>query len=130
MIDPMKFTGWVEKILPATDFEQRFVVANYRNETAKQAMKQAHEFPNALMFTLSVRNGANAQLDDISEGDKIEVKYFLAGKSGTSPRTGKYYCINNLNVAKTNGLTLIDRRERDPKNQPSLMDAPDDDIPF
>jgi len=129
-MEAMKFVGWIEKILPAGDYDQKFAVANYRNEEAKKLMKEQKEFPNALMFTCSAKNGCNAQLDNLHEGDKVEVKFFLAGKSGISKKD-TYYCINNLNVAKKDGIIVIERVKVVDSGQPQPADPDDiDDIPF
>lgn len=130
-MEAMKFVGWVEKILPAGDYDQKFVVTNYRNEDAKKLMKEQKEFPNALMFAANVKNGSNSQLDDLHEGDKVEVKFFLAGRSGISKKN-TYYCVNNLNIAKKDGITIVERVKVDPAGQPQPVSADDEDldIPF
>lgn len=127
----MTFTGWIEKILPANDYEQKVVVTNYRNETAKKLMIEQKEFPNSLCFSFGVKNGANAQLDNVKEGDKVEVKFFLSGNSGISKTSGKYYAVNNLRCAKKDGITLIERATVSPDGQPRVVsDIDPEDIPF
>lgn len=131
----MEFEGWVENILPAGDYDQKFSVATYRDKEEKQRQWDAKQFPNVMMFTANAKNGANGQLDDLRVGDKIRVKYYIVGRSGVSKSTGSYYCINSLSIPKANAITILQRAMTQTKIPNTRMpeydnDADGFDIPF
>lgn len=130
-IEAASFTGYIEYIGEAGDFDQQISVRNYRDDAEAEKMKQDKQvFPVCLMFTANVKNGCNAQLEGLHVGDKIVVEYYLHGVSGVSKKSNKYYCINKLNIAKTKGITVIERAKVD-EEQPSPDDTDvADDIPF
>lgn len=125
-MDAMTFTGYVDHIFDADQYEQRIAVRNYRDATAMEAMKQTKDYPRCLCFSASVKNGCVEQLKDLHEGDKIVVTFYLYGSSGVSQKTGNYWCINKLNIAKKAGIQIL---ERAPKQAVEEESDPDD-IPF
>lgn len=120
-----QFTGWIEKILPANDYRQEIVVRDYENESTKE------KFSNTLTFSFGVKNGAVRQMDGIGEGDKVQIAYYVTGKAGVS-KTGKYYHINELNVAKMNGIRVLAKAHNAPDvEDPQIEDDGSvDALPF
>lgn len=100
----MKFIGWVEKILDPDQYNREFVVRDYKDDNDPNKPK----YPNSFTFRASVKNGSALQLDSIGEGDKVQVEFFLTGKSGVS-KAGKYYHINSLCIAKENGVVVLEK---------------------
>lgn len=123
----MKFVGWVEKILPADNYSREFVVRDYRDDNDPDKPK----FPNAFTFKASVANGASLQLDDVEEGDKVAVTFFLTGRSGLARTSGKYYHINTLNIAKDKGVVVLEKVVK-PESEQKQEEPEDDDqgLPF
>lgn len=126
-MDAMTFTGYVDHIFDADEYEKRIAVRNYRDATAMKAMKQTKDYPRCLCFSASVKNGCVDQLKDLHVGDKIVVTFYLYGSSGVSKKTQNYWCINKLNVAKKAGIQIL---ERAPHQEESAPDEVPDDIPF
>ena len=127
-MDSMTFTGYVDHIFDADEYEQRIAVRNYRDATAMEAMKQEKDYPRCLCFSASVKNGCSDQLKDLHEGDQIVVTFYLYGSSGVSKKTGNYWCINKLNIAKKTGIQILERAPRQEEQQGEESDP--DDIPF
>lgn len=122
------FTGYVEHIFPPTKYEAEIAVRNYQDETCIEAMKREKEYPMTLKFSASIKSGCAEQLEKIGVGDKVVVQFYLYGSSGNSKSTGNYYCINKLNIAKKEGITLIEKHSKtdsDNSSEPIV-----DDIPF
>lgn len=123
------FTGWVEHIFEPTQYDKQIVVRNYKDDDAKEAMKNdKKDFPTVLCFKANIKNGAADQLDGILEGDKIEVTFMLSGMSGVSKKTGNYYCINSLMIVKQNGIKVLEKIQG--TAQESASDDDFSDIPF
>ena len=124
------FTGWVRHIFDADQFSREFVVANYDSEIMKENMKaEKKTFPKALRIKANIKNGAAKQIDSISEGDKVVVEFYQGGVEGVSKSTGKYYAINELNLAKQKGITILEKAPQSVEEaQPEPAD--DDNIPF
>ena len=129
-MESSKFIGWVSHIFDANDFDQNFVVANYKDEESKQELVSMKGYPECRKFTLNVKNGSNAQIDGIHVGDKIQVVFFIHGNQGISKKTGKYFCVNTLNVAKKNGIVILEQVVRAEEREPDAMDADGMDVPF
>lgn len=122
------FTGWVEHIFEPTQYDKQIVVRNYKDDDAKEAMKEdKKDFPTVLCFKANIKNGAANQLDDILEGDKVEITFMLSGMSGVSKKTGNYYCINSLMILKQNGVKILEKVAGE-RHETASID--DDDIPF
>lgn len=126
-MDAMTFTGYVDHIFDADEYEKRIAVRNYRDATAMEAMKQTKDYPRCLCFSASVKNGCVDQLKDLHVGDKIVVTFYLYGSSGVSKKTQNYWCINKLNIAKKAGIQIL---ERAPHQEEPAPDEVPDDIPF
>ena len=125
------FTGYVEHIFPPTQYDCEIAVRNYQDESSIEAMKKAKDYPRTLKFSASIKSGCSKQLENVRVGDKVVVEFYLFGSSGTSKSSGKYYCINKLNIAKTNGITILERHSPDPEVQEGEESEPVvDDIPF
>ena len=115
-METLHFTGWVERIYPAGEFDQEFVVANYRNDDEKAKMKAIYkidsskDFPSALTFKIRTPSKGEEPevMNNIAVGDKVECSFFITGISGTSSKTGKYYHINNLRILR-NGVMLLEK---------------------
>jgi len=128
-MEAQKFTGWVEKVIKDGDYDHKLVVTNARDaDMAAQMKASKKEWPITLMFNLSVKSGCSEQLNGINVGDKVVVTFYISGKSGVSRTSGKYYCINSLNVGKKDGLVLLERGSAAKAQEPSPADT--DDIPF
>lgn len=130
MESAQSFTGWVRHIFDADTYSREFVVANYDSDVAKENMRSEKKtFPKALRIKANIKNGAASQIDSISEGDKVTVEFYQGGVEGVSKSTGKYYAINELNLAKQKGITIL---EKAPKPDDGAHPEPDndDDIPF
>lgn len=128
-IEASTFTGYVEYIGEVGEYDQQIAVRNYRDDEEAETMKQNKMITTCLMFTASVKNGANAQLEGLHVGDKIIVEYYLHGISGVSKKSSKYYCINKLNIAKSNGIKIVERakvEEESNSEEPGIAE----DIPF
>ena len=124
MIEPHTFVGWVEHIFPATKYGLEFSVRDHKDDSDKP------QYPITLKF--NVGSKALAQVSDLMAGDKVSVSYFVTGVSGMG-RNG-YYSINKLNVAKSEGVTVIERASRElpgtgtRNDQGAAMDS--EDLPF
>ena len=122
----MKFVGWVEKICDADQYNRDFVVRDYKDDNDPEKPK----YPTALTFRAAVKSGASLQLDDVNEGDKVAVTFFLTGKSGIS-KAGKYYHINALNIAKDKGVVVLERAAvAETPAEEQGADEPAEDLPF
>lgn len=127
-MEAMTFTGYVDHIFDTDEYEQRIAVRNYRDDTAMEAMRQTKDYPRCLCFSASVKNGCVEQLKDLHKGDKIVVTFYLYGSSGVSKKTGNYWCINKLNIAKKAGIQILERAPR--QEEPQGEESDPDDIPF
>lgn len=129
-LEQLEFVGYVRHIFDKGDYGHEFVVANYGSESEMEDMRYSKkEIPVALKFRANVKNGAAEQVKGISDGDKVKVRYFLCGREGTSRSTGKYYAITELNVAKKDGIEIIEKAKvEEPETvEPEVMP---EDIPF
>ena len=122
----IEFEGWVEKKFEATQYEQSITVRNWKDDTDRETLKERKEYPACYKFLAQVKNGSNEQLDNVHEGDKVKVVAYLNGKSGVS-KANKYYCINDLVIAKKDGIKVLARAEK--KTEPVKEEMPDD-MPF
>ena len=122
----IEFEGWVEKKFEATQYDQSITVRNYKHEEDRETLKDKKEYPACYKFLAQVKNGSNEQLNDVHEGDKVKVVASLNGKSGVS-KSDKYYCINELVIAKKDGIKVLARAEK--KTEPAKEEEPDD-MPF
>lgn len=128
--EAIEFTGYVTHIYEGDDFCERIVVSNYRNEDEKKNLPKG-EFPQDLEIRASRKNEASAQLDGIGDGDKITVKFYIVGKAGVSKRTGKYYSITELSLAKKDGVTMVEKNKAElTGNDPDEPLIPQDEMPF
>lgn len=121
-----KFIGWVEKLIDSDGYSREFVVRDYKddNDPGKP------QYPTTLTFRASVKNGSALQLDAIHEGDKVQVEFFITGKSGMS-KAGKYYHINSLVIAKNNGVVVIEKAPVQTPAQAAIADEDDtSSLPF
>lgn len=118
-MEAMKFQGWIEHIFPAGQFGQDIVVRDYKDAIEKP------QYPNILKFTASTK--VMPSLSGLVEGDKIEVKFYLNGKSGTG-KNG-YYAIIRLNIAKDGGIKVIETVPRDDKDT-TVKQEESDELPF
>lgn len=128
--EPFEFTGWIEHIGAQSEYEQRFSVANYKSAGDKESMRSAHKVP--LAFEFSVKKGSKTQelLNLLGIGDDVRVKFRPYGRSGTSKKTGSYYCINAFNVLNEDGIDLI-KKAKPIENRPTTInDVRDGDCPF
>lgn len=124
------FTGWVRHIFDATEYRQDIVVANYADERMKDAIKsEKKSFPRALRISANVKNGAYKQLEGLNEGDKVKVTFFLGGVEGISKSKNTYYAINELLLAKQDGIEVLERAEVSHEDSSENDEIPDD-IPF
>ncbi len=122
-----EFEGWVRHIYDKTEYRQEFVVANYKSEQEKDDMRAAKTVPVAFRFCASVKNGADSLVDQLAEGDRVKVLFYLYGVEGVS-KQGKYYAINELNIDKKCGVVVLEKAQRD--EQPTGTDDIPDDCPF
>lgn len=129
MQTPQKFIGWIEKIFPPTDYDQGFAVANYKDEAMRDMMRAKKDYPQTLRFSANIKMGANTQLDGLHEGDKVQITYYLSGRSGIS-KAGNYYCFNTLHIAKNHGVELLERSALQETKQTDEVPADDSDVPF
>lgn len=130
MESAQSFTGWVRHIFDADQYSREFVVANYDSDITKENMRaEKKTFPKALRIKANIKNGAANQIDSISEGDKVVVEFYQGGVEGISKSTGKYYAINELNLAKQNGITILEKATQENAEAKPEPDN-DDDIPF
>lgn len=132
MKEALEFEGWVEHKGEKGDYDQKINVANYKNGDEKTAMQNTKgKFPLCYEFKASVKNGTAAMLDEIDEGDKVKIRFYLVGRSGISKSRGTYYCINDLAIAKKNGIEVVERKPRVEDNaEQSEEDTVADDCPF
>lgn len=131
--EPIEFTGWVEHISEPTKYEHRFTVANYKTDSEKEEMRLAKQMPLCFEFSASMNNDAHTYLDLVEVGDKVKVRFYPYGKSGISKMKGTYYCINSFNVAKRDGVEVLEKVQKDysqtsESEQAEVVDV--DDIPF
>lgn len=121
-----EFTGWVEKILDPGQYGREFTVRDYKDDHDPNRPK----YPNVLKF--KVGNKIMNMLDNIREGDKVRVRYFVFGRSGYGQRG--YYCIVNLNVAKDGGITLLEAAPRGGEQEEEQEDpeesGAEENLPF
>lgn len=120
-----KFIGWVEKILESDGYNKEFVVRDFKDDEDPGKP----QFPTMLTFRASVKNGSSLQLDAINEGDKVQVEFFITGKSGIS-KAGKYYHINSLVIAKSNGVTVIEKAAVPTPAEAAIADDDTSSLPF
>lgn len=131
MKEALEFEGWVEHKGEKGDYDQRINVANYKDNDEKIAMQNAKgQFPLCYEFKASVKNGAADALDDIEEGDKVKIRFYLIGRSGISKSRGAYYCINELAIAKKDGISVVERKPRAESSEQSEEEIVVDDCPF
>ena len=119
MIEPSKFTGWVEHIFPAGQYGQEIVLRDYKDDSDRP------KYPIALKFRVGTKCDCN--ISNLGIGDKVAVQYYLSGKSGIG-KNG-YYCIVSLNIAKVNGLTVIERAP-EPEKIDSVSSEEEEELPF
>jgi hypothetical protein len=100
----MTFTGWVEHIFDKGQFGWDFAVTDADPDNPEKS-----KWPTTLKFTTSTRTGTSALVENLDKGDKVTVAYYLVGKSGTSKKTGMYYCVNELCVARNNGIRMLQK---------------------
>lgn len=122
----IEFEGWVEKKFEASQYDQSITVRNWKDDEDKDSLKERKEYPACYKFLANVKNGSSEQLNDVNEGDKVKVVAYLNGKSGLS-KANKYYCINDLVIAKKDGIKILERAET--KSEPATEEQPDD-MPF
>lgn len=123
----IEFEGWVEKKFDATQYDQSITVRNWKDEKDKDSLKERKEYPACYKFLAQVKNGSNEQLNDVNEGDKVKIVAYLNGKSGVS-KSDKYYCINDLVIAKKDGIKILERAEK--KSESAKEEENPDDMPF
>lgn len=123
----IEFEGWVEKKFEATKYDQTITVRNWKDDEDKDSLKERKEYPACYKFLANVNNGSNEQLNDVNEGDKVKVVAYLNGKSGVS-KSDKYYCINDLVIAKKDGVKVLARAEKE--SEPAKEEENPDDMPF
>ena len=129
-MEAQSFTGYVDHIFEADEYEKRIAVRNYRDSSAMEAMKQTKDYPRCLCFSASVKNGCADQLDGLNVGDKVIVTFYLYGSCGISKKTNNYWCINKLNIAKKAGVQVVERAKVEQEEQSQEEDEVADDIPF
>lgn len=112
----MTFTGWIEHIFDKDQYRHEFSVTDCDPDNPGNV-----KWPTTLKFTTSVKTGTSAFIEDLAPGDKVTVAYYLVGKSGTSKKTGNYYCMNELNVAKNSGVRILVKKP--------VQDMQDESIP-
>ena len=103
----MKFEGWVEKVLAGNEYQQEIIVRDYESIDTKG------KFSNEITFTASVKRGAAEQLKDVRPDDKVRIQFFVTGRCGISKSSGKEYHINNLVIAKKDGVVILQRANVD-----------------
>ena len=103
----MKFEGWVEKVLAGNEYQQEIIVRDYESADTKG------KFSNEITFTASVKSGAAEQLKDVRPDDKVRIQFFVTGRCGISKSSGKEYHINNLVIAKKDGVVILQRANVD-----------------
>lgn len=133
MKEALEFEGWVERKGEKGDYDQKINVANYKDNDDKIAMQNTKgKFPLCYEFKANVKNGTAAMLDEVEEGDKVKIRFYLVGRSGISKSRGTYYCINDLAIAKKDGITVLERKPRveDDNSEQSEEDTVADDCPF
>lgn len=132
MKEALEFEGWVEHKGEKGDYDQKINVANYKDGDDKIAMQNTKgKFPLCYEFKANVKNGTAAMLDEIEEGDKVKIRFYLVGRSGISKSRGTYYCINDLAIAKKDGIVVVERKPRVENNdEQSEEDIVADDCPF
>ena len=121
--EPHTFVGWVEHIFPATKYGLEFSARDHRDESDRP------QYPITLKFNVGTK--ALPQVSSMNIGDKVSVRYFITGVSGNG-RNG-YYAINKLNVAKNDGVTIIQRSsvEHQESGSRNIQEAAnEDDLPF
>lgn len=131
--EPIEFTGWVEHISEPTKYEHRFTVANYKTDSEKEEMRLAKQMPLCFEFNASMNNDAHTYLDLVEVGDKVKVRFYPYGKSGISKMKGTYYCINSFNIAKKDGIEVLQKvvRANPESSEPEQVEDIDtSDIPF
>lgn len=121
----MTFTGWVEHIFDPDDYRWEFSVTDCDPENPGNV-----KWPSTLKFTTSKKTGTSALVENIGIGDKITVAYYLVGKSGTSKKSGKYFCFNELAVARNNGIRMIEKKSVTNNAEPPADDDGGEDLPF
>lgn len=132
-MDSIKFTGWVEQTFEPDQYSRDIVVSNYNGVAGKQTMmqdfkdKKSKDYPISLRLKAGIKSGAASQLDGVCVGDKVSVSFCVSGKSGISKKTGSYYCINELNICKKDGLVVLDKQTTSPQ---VAVQAEDFDVPF
>lgn len=127
--EPIEFEGTVGHIYQGDDYGERFVVSNYRNDADKAKLPKG-TFPQSLELRINRKNNEDnlSVFNGIREGDFVRVKFFLVGKSGVSKRTGKFYSITELALAKKDGIVLVKAAEPDMGTEPDLL--PTEEMPF
>ncbi len=113
------FTGWIDHIFPAGQYGQEIAVRDYATEDERP------KFPTVLKFRIGTK--CEFRTDNLAIGDKVNVKYYLSGKAGIG-KNG-YYCIVSLNVAKQDGIVVVERApEPDPVD--SVSKEEEEELPF
>ena len=101
----MKFEGWVERILVGNEYQREIIVRDYESADTKG------KFSNEITFTASVKSGAAEQLNDVRLNDKVRIQFFVTGRCGVSKSSGREYNINNLVIAKKDGIVILQRAD-------------------
>lgn len=132
MKEALEFEGWIEHKGEKGNYDQRVSVANYKDDDEKNAMQnEKGKFPLCYEFKAGIKNGVADLLDDLNEGDKIRVRFYVVGRSGISKSKGTYYCINELAIARKNGIEVLERKSVSASDEQSPEEEQmDDDIPF
>lgn len=121
----MTFTGWVDHIFDRGKFGWDFSVTDVDPENPEKT-----KWPQTFKFTTSDKTGTSSLIDNLEKGDKITVAYYLVGKSGISKKTGMYYCVNELCVARNNGVRIIQKNSDVQEEAASDQTEDPNDLPF
>lgn len=116
------FEGWLHKVYPTNEHGKREIIV--RDCEVPEAVK----YPNFITFVLSKNIASTNILDNVANGTKCTIQFFINGFLGTSKTTGKEYHINNLLVSKIQFSDIPDTPEN---SEPSIKPPQEvEDLPF